>query len=112
VNILLIGSDTTYTSTDEDGTYNLNMPVGRYSLQTDYSGYTISNLYNLNISSGSGLVIDIELSPEFVELDQVVISMNKSVRTTDMTTPLSTQRLTTDEILVNPGGNFDVSKVI
>lgn len=112
VNILLIGSDTTYTSTDEDGTYNLNIPVGRYSLQTDYSGYTISNLYNLNISSGSGLVIDIELSPEFVELDQVVISMNKSVRTTDMTTPLSTQRLTTDEILVNPGGNFDVSKVI
>lgn len=112
VNILLIGYDTTYTSTDEDGNYNLNIPVGRYSLQTDYSGYTISNLYNLNISSGSGLVIDIELSPEFVELDQVVISMNKSVRTTDMTTPLSTQRLTTDEILVNPGGNFDVSKVI
>ena len=29
-----------------------------------------------------------------------------------MVTPLATQKLTAEEIKINPGGNFDVSKVI
>lgn len=112
VDVKLIGTDTIFTSTDENGSYNLDLEVGRYTLMTDYAGYAPSFLYNLNVTSGNGLVIDVEISPEVVEFKEVVISANKSARTTDMITPLSTQRLTTDEILVNPGGNFDVSKVI
>src|SRR5699024_10294108 len=36
----------------------------------------------------------------------------QNVRATDMITPMSVQKLTLQEIRSNPGGNFDVSKVV
>ena len=43
----------------------------------------------------------------------MVIKANKrTVRAATLETPLSVQRLTSEEIKSNPGGNFDISKVI
>lgn len=113
VNITLLGTgDTLNVFTDELGSFSIKTPVGRYNLETSYIGYDTHEQYNLNVGSGNALVLEIELEPSTKELKEVKISAGKTTRATDMITPLATQRLTSEEIKVNPGGNFDVSKVI
>lgn len=106
------GTDTINTVSDENGNFSVQLPVGKYNLETSYIGYNPFVLYNINLSSGNAHILQIELDPKSQELQEVVINAGKSVRATDMVTPLATQKLTAEEIKVNPGGNFDVSKVI
>lgn len=110
--IILRGNDTLYAKTDDDGFFSIQGPVGKYNLEAQYIGYETYYFFNLSINSGSTQVLEIELQPSTTDLEDVVVSTARTARATDMTTPLSTQKLTADEIKVNPGGNFDVSKVI
>ncbi len=110
--IILKGIDTLKAFTDENGAFNITAPVGKYNLETTYEGYKPFLSYNINLNSGNAQVIQIELEVQAEEIEGVTINAAKSVRATDMVTPLSTQKLTAEEIKVNPGGNFDVSKVI
>jgi outer membrane receptor for ferrienterochelin and colicin len=112
INIRLQGKDTIYFQSDLDGNFAGEAPVGTYSLLAEGLGYSPLTLYNINIGSGNAQVIQVEMEAKNEQLDEVVININRSARATDMTTPLSTQKLTSEEIRVNPGGNFDVSKVI
>lgn len=112
VELMFTSTDTLYALTDENGRFSVQMPVGRYNLETYYMGYQSYSQYNINVSSGNAQILQIELTEDTQQLDELVISTGKSVRATDMVTPLATQRLTSEEIKVNPGGNFDVSKVI
>src|SRR5690554_6559132 len=104
--------DTLKTRTDIDGKFKIEAPVGKYNLETYYLGYEVYNKYNINLGSGNAIVVEIELEDQSEEFGEVTINASKLVKATDMTTPLSTQKLTAEEIKVNPGGNFDVSKVI
>lgn len=113
VTVILTGNNDTFTAvSDDDGNFLARLPVGRYNLETSYIGYAPYTSYSININSGSAQVLQIELDITSQELDEVVLSSGKSVRATNMITPLATQKLTSEEIKVNPGGNFDVSKVI
>lgn len=98
--------------TDENGNFSIQIPVGNYNLETFYLGYSNYYQYNINLGSGNAQLIQIELEEESIQLTEAVISTTRSVKATDMTTPLATQRLSAEEIKINPGGNFDVSKVI
>src|SRR5690606_31738181 len=110
--ISLIGRDTLIAQSDANGYFELQAAVGSYTLSFEMLGYSPQMLYNINFGSGYARVLQIDLEPENQRIDEVVVRLNKSVRATDMITPLSTQKLTAEEIKVNPGGNFDVSKVI
>ncbi|HTO14377.1 MAG TPA: TonB-dependent receptor [Edaphocola sp.] len=110
--LIFTGKDTLNTVTDENGSFSLKLPVGRYNMEASYFGYKNYNLFNINLSSGNAQVLQIELQEQNQELKEVIINAGKSVRATDMYTPLATQRLSSEEIKSNPGGNFDVSKVI
>src|SRR5690606_16409703 len=112
VTVLLQGADTAATVTDESGNFQLTAAVGRYSLQVSTLGYEPTTLYTVNLNSGNAQVLLIELDERSQALDEVVVGPPRSARATDMVTPLATQKLTAEEIRVNPGGNFDVSKVI
>lgn len=107
-----IGEDTIQTVSDENGSFSLQIPVGRYNLEATSLGYQPYIAYNINVSSGNAQIRQIEMDEDSQRLQEVVILSGKSVRATDMVTPLATQRLTSEEIKANPGGNFDVSKVI
>jgi hypothetical protein len=98
--------------TDQDGKFSLTLPVGKYNLTASYVGYLPYEAYNLNVGSGNALEITVELIQDRKLLKEVVVKANSSARATDMFTPLATQKLNYEEIKVNPGGNFDVSKVI
>lgn len=110
--VKVLESETVFAETNENGAFELVVPVGKYNLEIFSIGYEPEYVYNINVVSGNAAILEIELSPQITQLDEVVISNTGSVRATDMITPLSTQRLGVEQIKSNPGGNFDVSKVI
>lgn len=108
------GAQPYYQMTDENGRFSVTLPVGTYSLSISFVGYETLNQYNLVVGSGNDLILNFEMSETRNTLTEIVVKndLTRSARATDMITPLSTQRLSTEEIKANPGGNFDVSRVI
>lgn len=56
-----VGKDTVNTLSDENGSFSLQLPVGKYNLETSYTGYTPFTLYNINLTSGNAQILQIEL---------------------------------------------------
>jgi outer membrane cobalamin receptor len=97
---------------DSSGNFRLSgIPNGAYELRISAVGYQDYLQYNLVITSGNDIRLNIELEP-LASLKEVRVVGNRSVNATSLVTPLSVQRLTTEEIKNNPGGNFDISRVI
>ena len=91
----------------------MNIPVKTYNLLISSVGFKTFTLYNIVVNSGNENVFTIELEEDAAELGEVIVRANKrSVRAASLETPLSVQKLTAEEIRSNPGGSFDISKVI
>ncbi|MDP1842793.1 MAG: carboxypeptidase-like regulatory domain-containing protein, partial [Sediminibacterium sp.] len=87
---------------------------GAYSITIKALGFNTQIRYNIAISVGNENNIGIELDPFVTVLNDVSVTStarNKSAKAATLETPLSVQRLTTEEIKSNPGGNFDISRV-
>lgn len=102
------------TSADTNGNFRLiAIPVNTYNLTISSVGYKTFTVYNIVVITGNEKDYTIELEPETAVLNEIFVKANKrTVRTATLETPLSVQRLTSEEIKSNPGGNFDISKVI
>lgn len=99
--------------TDSAGAFVVTLPVGSYGLKVTAVGYKDQQLFNLVLTSGNETSINIELEPTATELAGVTVRSNRrTARAATLESPLSVQRLTTEEIRSNPGGNFDISRVI
>jgi outer membrane receptor for ferrienterochelin and colicin len=111
---IFVEGTTTGAVTDADGNFKLELPVGTYTIRASFIGYEAQKKFNINVNSGNVETVNFTLSETGGELKQVDVVYNddKIARTTDMVTPLSVQKLTSVEIESNPGGNFDVSKVV
>ncbi len=112
VTIIAEGTDTISAVSDAKGFFSINTSIGNYALRATSVNYDALYLYNIAVSSGNATIIELELQESSKLLEGVTVKTGKSVMATNMITPLSTQRLTSEEIKVNPGGNFDLSKVI
>jgi CarboxypepD_reg-like domain/TonB-dependent Receptor Plug Domain len=89
------------------------IPVKSYNLEISKIGYKTFTLYNIVVNSGNENNYTIELEQSSTSLTEVVVKTNRrTARAATLETPLSVQRLTSEEIKSNPGGNFDISKVI
>jgi hypothetical protein len=100
---------------DIDGNYRINsIPVGSYTIKASFVGYKSISKFNINVTSGNAVMLSFELEQAGTDLKVVEITFdkNRSAAAVDMVTPLSVQTLTTEEIRSNPGGNFDISKVV
>jgi len=103
------------TVTNEKGAFRIeSIPVGSYTIRTSYLGYQSQTRFNVNVTAGNVQILNFELAPAAQQLQQVEIVANRrqSAAVADLITPLSVQSLTTEEIRSNPGGNFDISKVV
>ncbi|HRG82714.1 MAG TPA: TonB-dependent receptor, partial [Chitinophagaceae bacterium] len=101
-------------ATDSAGNFRITeIPLNVYTIEISLVGYKKLSFYNIGISAGNEQTLTAELEPDAQQLQGVTIKTNKrTARAATLETPLSVQRLTTEEIKSNPGGNFDISKVI
>jgi outer membrane receptor for ferrienterochelin and colicin len=102
------------TSTDSSGYFRITaITPGTYTIRFTAVGYKEVILYNIVISSGNESNFAIQMEPLATSLKEVVVgSSRRTARAASLESPLSVQRLTTEEIRSNPGGNFDISRVI
>lgn len=111
--IILDGQSGKGTLSDSTGKFKLGgIPVGTYNVRISAIGYQADVLYNVLITSGNDNVVNVELSPASATLSEVKVVAGRTANAATLSTPLSVQRLTTEEIKSNPGGNFDISRVI
>jgi outer membrane receptor for ferrienterochelin and colicin len=86
---------------------------GTYAISFSGIGFQPKTISNLVVTSGNEVTLQVELEPQASQLNTIVVSGRKnSARVATIESPLSIQRLTTEDIKANPGGNFDISKVI
>lgn len=100
--------------TDAAGFFRFkDIAPGTYNLVITGINYQNKLLSNIVVTTGNENTFTIELEPAIKGLDSVVVSARKnSAKASSLETPLSVQRLTVEEIKRNPGGNFDISRVL
>lgn len=101
------------TNTDADGKFRIaGIPPKSWNLRASYLGYVTQTRYNVVVTTGNANFVNFELETDNQTLGEVTVSENKSVRIASLETPLSVQSLSVEEIKSNPGGNFDISRVV
>ncbi len=102
------------TLADSSGRFRITgIPVKTYNINVTAIGFKTYILYNVIVNSGNENSYTFELESEASTLSEVVVKgSRRTARAATLETPLSVQRLTSEEIKSNPGGNFDISKVI
>lgn len=100
--------------TDTNGVFRFTgLALKNFNIRFSSIGYKAVTLYNINVNAGNETYYNVELEPQASNLTEVVVKgSRKTARAASLETPLSVQRLTSEEIRSNPGGNFDISKVI
>ena len=113
VSLQIVGTQKGGT-TNENGSFRVSdIPVGTYNIMFSYVGYQNLTLYNVVINTGNENTFQVELEAQKNDLKALEVTAKKETAFTGtLESPLSIQRLTTEEIKANPGGNFDISKVI
>jgi hypothetical protein len=112
VSIKLEGSEIG-AATDLEGNFRITgIPSKSYNVVASYVGYAPQTKFNVVITSGNANQLNFELDPDGKALGEVLVSVNRSVRIASAETPLSIQSLSVEEIKSNPGGNFDISRVV
>lgn len=102
------------TLTDSLGNFRFTqLKPGAYTLEISGVGYLTKQLNNIVITTGNENSLQIEVD-EFINLlnSVTVTGKRSSAKAATMESPLSIQRLTTEDIKSNPGGFFDISRVI
>jgi hypothetical protein len=109
-----IDNSTKGSSADENGAFRITgLALKTTNIHFSAQGYEKYTAYNIVVNSGNEIYLTIELSPSNQQLNEVIVTQNrKTAKVATLESPLSVQRLTSEEIKSNPGGNFDVSKVI
>ncbi len=114
----LIGATITIENTtlgavsDTDGRFSIrDIPTKSYNVKIQALGYDSKVIFDVVVSSGNqqSLMVELENSSS-TTLSEVVIKNNPYAHSAE--TPLSILNLSAQEIKSNPGGNFDVSRVI
>ncbi|RYD56820.1 MAG: TonB-dependent receptor [Sphingobacteriales bacterium] len=96
---------------DDNGNFRIaDIPVNTYNIKAQSLDYKPQVVYNVVITSGNVQVIAIDMEANTVGLTEVTVKANPFQKPAE--TPLSLQTLSAQEIKSNPGGNFDVSRVI
>jgi len=96
--------------TDTAGNFKItNINPGNYDVSVQYIGYKQARLFTVLASNGNANILNVELE-KASQLNEVVVKTYTYGKKYE--TPLSVQNLTAEEIKSNPGGNYDISRVI
>lgn len=110
VNVLLEGT-TTGSTTDLEGKFTVvDVRPGLYNLIVSSVGYERLTLFEVQVGTARPIQLAIELQRSATELKEVEITRQPFQRTVE--SPLSVRTIGSAEIMRNPGGNRDISRVI
>jgi hypothetical protein len=110
VNVLLEGT-TMGGTTDMEGRFTITgVQPGLYNVLVSSVGYERLTLFEVQVGTARPVVLNIELQPSVTELKEVEITRQPFQRTVE--SPLSVRTVGSAEIMRNPGGNRDISRVI
>jgi hypothetical protein len=102
-----------YAIADSLGRFQIKGVEARtYTLNVSCVGYKSVTIYNVIVKSGHEQELNIQLESSVVTLAEFKVSNKKTALAASLETPLSIQKLTAEEIQSNPGGNFDISRVV
>lgn len=97
--------------TDTNGFYRItDIPPQAYNVTATYIGFTPITKFNVIVRSQGNIDLNFDLEETAIEVEGVEIRPDPFIKPIE--TPLSTQTLTTEEIIAYPGGSNDVAKVI
>ena len=109
-NIMIQGTNTGATA-DVDGNYIIpNLSPGIYNITVNFVGYENQTIPEVSVYNAKPTVLDIELKSSSVNLTEVEVNVNRFEKSDD--SPLSKFTIRSTEIMRNPGGNRDISKVL
>lgn len=83
---------------------------GFYNLEVTYIGYRKRIVQELNVSNVKPIVLEIALQEVSDSLDEVVVTSSPFRENSE--SPISLINISAEEIMRNPGGNRDISKVL
>jgi hypothetical protein len=110
VNVLLEGT-TKGATTDIEGRFIISdVQPGLYNVVVSSVGYERLTVFEVQVGTARPTVLSIELQPTATELKEVEITRQPFQRTVE--SPLSVRTIGSAEIMRNPGGNRDISRVI
>lgn len=111
--IELIGSEESGVITDANGNFVLtNVPIGRQSIKVSYIGYEPVTLSELEVSTGKDVIINVSLLEAFDELEEVVLTSERSKsKAINTMSAVSTRQFTTEEVNRYAGGRSDVARL-
>lgn len=97
--------------TDLNGFFSIDkIPPQTYSVEVSYVGFVMDVIYNVIVRSGGIPDLMFRLKEDVNQLGDVVVTTSPFRKSEE--TPLSIQRLSTEEIATFPGGNNDIAKVV
>jgi hypothetical protein len=99
------------TTTDFDGNFSLeNITPGIYTILSTVVGYQKTAIAEVSIGSTKPVFLNIELTESVERLETVEIRADPFKESAE--SPVSLRTINSTEIMRNPGGNRDISKVI
>ncbi len=100
VNIMLVGTSMG-AATDIDGNYFIiNIPPGSYEIKASLIGYAPTIIQNIKVSVDQTTRIDISLSVEAIELQDIVVSAERPIVRKDLTS--TEAKVSGDQIAMLP----------
>lgn len=112
--ISLAGNDNIQAVSDAEGVFRLtNIPLGRQTLNISFSGYEVTSIADLDITTGKDNLVTISLIEKFNTLDEIVVTSGSSkAKPINKMALVSTKQFTTEEVTRFAGGRSDVARLV
>ncbi len=108
---VVIQGTSTGASTDFDGNYVIeNLEPGLVNIEASYVGYTKRTIFEIQVYNSKPTSLDIRLTQSATQLEAVEIKASPFTKKEE--SPVSMRTINSAEIMRNPGGNRDISKVL
>lgn len=113
VTVTVLQAENAATVTDENGNFELkDIAVGRVAVSISFLGYESITLPEIEVTSGKDVILNVGLLESFSELEEVVITSERSkAKAINTMAAVSVRQFTTEEVTRYAGGRSDVARL-